>query len=141
MASALRVAANAPSYSRCARKLPGTRCTKVHANSSGSSGHDRTPSDIRAAHTSTEDETGTAAKEHEPTDFDALYRPVDVDGAKYQTIITKPRGSGRHPAVLLIGGLGCYSLDQLKSDEAYAQLLYGLTHKGYVTIRVEKNGE
>ena len=32
-------------------------------------------------------------------------------------------------------------MDHLKPDEAYAQLLYGLTRRGYVTMRVEKNGE
>ena len=74
-------------------------------------------------------------------DVDTLYRTVEIDGAEYQTIITKPKSAGRHPAVFLIGGLGCYSLAHLKPDEAYAQLLYGLTRRGYVTMRVEKNGE
>lgn len=77
----------------------------------------------------------------EITDFDTLYRPVSIDGAKYQTIITKPKAGGRHPAVLLIGGLGCYSLDHLKPGDAYARVLYGLTRKGFVTMRVDKNGE
>ena len=74
-------------------------------------------------------------------DFDVLYRPVVIDNARYQTITTKPKGAGRHPAVLLIAGLGCYSLDHLKPDDAYARLLYGLTRRGYVTMRVEKNGQ
>src|SRR5260370_42517192 len=47
-------------------------------------------------------------------DFDILYRTVDIDNAKYDTIITKPKAVGRYPAVLLIAGLGCYSLDRLK---------------------------
>lgn len=75
------------------------------------------------------------------TDFDVLYEAVAIDGSQYQTIITKPRSPGHHPAVLLIAGLGCYSLDHLKPGEAYAQVLYGLTRRGYVTMRVEKNGE
>jgi uncharacterized protein len=74
-------------------------------------------------------------------DFDVVYRFVTIDNAQYQTIITKPKAAGQHPAVLLIGGLGCYSLDHLKPDEAYARVLYGLTRRGYVTMRVEKNGE
>jgi pimeloyl-ACP methyl ester carboxylesterase len=102
----------------------------------------RVPPDKRAARTSDEKVTAAAAQGRESTtDFDTLYRPVFVDNAEYQTIITKPKTAGRHPAVLLIGGLGCYSLDHLKPDDAYAQLLYGLTRKGYVTMRVEKNGE
>jgi pimeloyl-ACP methyl ester carboxylesterase len=74
-------------------------------------------------------------------DFVTLYQTVSLDQIPYQTIITKPRAAGRYPAVLLIAGLGCYSLDHLKPDDAYAGLLYGLTRKGYVTMRVEKNGE
>ena len=75
------------------------------------------------------------------SDFDILYRPVVIDHSEYQTIITKPKTAGRHPAILLIAGLGCYSLDHLKPDDPYASLLYGLTRRGYVTMRVEKNGE
>ena len=106
------------------------------------SGNYRVPSGKRAARTSDENETASAAQGRESTaDFDTLYRPVVVDNAEYQTIITKPKSAGRHPAVLLIGGLGCYSLDHLKPDDAYAQILYGLTRKGFVTMRVEKNGE
>lgn len=74
-------------------------------------------------------------------DFDVVYEAVTIDGSQYQTIITKPRPAGRYPAVLLIAGLGCYSLDHLKPGDAYAHLLYGLTRRGYVTMRVEKNGE
>jgi uncharacterized protein len=76
-----------------------------------------------------------------PNDIDTLYRTVQVDGANYQAIITKPKDAVRHPAVFLIGGLGCYSLDNLKPGESYYELLYGLSRKGYVTMRVEKNGE
>jgi uncharacterized protein len=74
-------------------------------------------------------------------DFDILYRLVAVDHAEYQTIITKPKAAGHYPAVLLIGGLGCYSLDHLKPNDPYAHVLYGLTRRGFVTMRVEKNGE
>src|SRR5947207_4751674 len=80
------------------------------------------------------------AQESTP-DLDILYRSVTIEGASYRVIVTKPRTQGRFPAVLLIGGLGCYSLDNLNSDNPYYQLLYGLTRKGYVTARVEKNGE
>lgn len=105
-------------------------------------GNYRVPSDSGVARKSDKEETATATQGRESnTDFDTLYESVDIDKAKYQTIITKPKSPGRHPAVLLIGGLGCYSLDHLKPDDAYARLLYGFTRKGYVTMRVEKNGE
>ncbi len=74
-------------------------------------------------------------------DFDVLYNTVLVDGAKYRAIITKPKGSGPFPALLLIGGLGCYSLDNLEPDQPYRRILYTLTQKGYVTMRVDKSGE
>jgi pimeloyl-ACP methyl ester carboxylesterase len=37
--------------------------------------------------------------------------------------------------------LGCYSLARLDINDPYAQLIIGLTHRGYVTMRVDKNGE
>jgi uncharacterized protein len=70
-----------------------------------------------------------------------LHQPIQIDGANYQAIITKPETPGKHPAVFLIGGLGCYSLDDLKPDDPFFQLLSGLTQRGYVTMRVDKNGE
>lgn len=56
-------------------------------------------------------------------------------------MLTRPGSPGRHPAVFLIGGLGCYSLDNLNPDDPYALLLDGLTRRGFVTMRVDKNGE
>jgi uncharacterized protein len=73
---------------------------------------------------------------------DVLYRSVLVDGALYRAIITKPKSEGRHAAVFLISGLGCYSLDGAREDgDGYGRILYGLTRAGYVTMRVEKSGE
>jgi len=73
---------------------------------------------------------------------DVLYRSVPVEGALYRAIITKPKSDGRHPAVFLISGLGCYSLDGEREDgDGYGRILYGLTRAGYVTMRVEKSGE
>lgn len=74
-------------------------------------------------------------------DFDVLYNVVLVDGAKYRAIVTKPKGSGPFPALFLIAGLGCYSLDNLGPDNPYRPILYTLTQKGFVTMRVEKSGE
>lgn len=70
-----------------------------------------------------------------------LYHTIQIDGSNYQAIITRPSAPGHYPAVFLIGGLGCYSLDNLKPDDTFSLLLSGLTQRGYVTMRVEKNGE
>lgn len=73
---------------------------------------------------------------------EAVYRAVTVDGALRRVIVTRPPSPGPHAAILLVGGLGCYSLDGIAQDEApYGRLLYDLTRDGYVTMRVEKTGE
>lgn len=70
-----------------------------------------------------------------------LHRTLQIDNAPYDAILTRPATPGKHPAVFLIGGLGCYSLADLKPDDPFFQLLSGLTQRGYVTMRVDKNGE
>jgi pimeloyl-ACP methyl ester carboxylesterase len=80
-----------------------------------------------------------AADETSP-DFDVLYRSVEVDGARRRVIVTKPKAPGRSPAVLLIGGIGCYSTDNaFDPNDAYRRILYHLTRNGFVTMRVEKS--
>jgi pimeloyl-ACP methyl ester carboxylesterase len=73
-------------------------------------------------------------------DFDILYKTVITDGTRRRVIITKPRLSGVRPAILFITGIGCGSQDNLPAGNTLAQLLYGLTRKGFVTMRVEKSG-
>ena len=70
-----------------------------------------------------------------------LHQTIQIDGANYEATITRPETPGKHPTGFLIGGLGCYSLDKLKPDDPLSQLLSGLTQRGYVTMRVDKNGE
>lgn len=75
-------------------------------------------------------------------DADLIYTSVTVDDSRRRVIISKPKSSGRHPAVLLIGGLGCYSLDGVLNNPAgYGPILASLTKNSYVTMRVEKTGE
>jgi pimeloyl-ACP methyl ester carboxylesterase len=73
-------------------------------------------------------------------DFDILYRSVVADGTRRRVIITKPRTGGARPAVLFLTGIGCGSQDNLPPDSTLAELLYGLTRRGFVTMRVEKSG-
>jgi pimeloyl-ACP methyl ester carboxylesterase len=76
--------------------------------------------------------------------YDVEYGSIVVGASRRRVIVTKPRGGARHPAVLLIGGIGCYSLDGLlrpaELREPYAKILDGLTRAGHVTMRVEKSG-
>jgi pimeloyl-ACP methyl ester carboxylesterase len=73
-------------------------------------------------------------------DLDVLYRSVETAAGRRRVIVTKPKGQGRFPAVLMVGGIGCYSLDGLVPEGAYGRILYGLTLKGFATMRVEKTG-
>jgi len=85
--------------------------------------------------------TFTQMPMEQSSEFDISYETLIVNGARRRTIITRPRGTGKHPAVLMVGGIGCYSLDQpFGSKHPYLRILYSLTSKGFVTMRVEKSG-
>jgi pimeloyl-ACP methyl ester carboxylesterase len=73
-------------------------------------------------------------------DFNVLYRQVDTKNGRRRVIVTKPKKGGKLPAVLLVGGIGCYSLDNFPPSHAYRNILYGLTNQGFVTVRIEKTG-
>ncbi|HYM23791.1 MAG TPA: alpha/beta fold hydrolase [Vicinamibacterales bacterium] len=73
-------------------------------------------------------------------DADVLYGAVSVDGSLRRTIVTAPSAPGRHPAVLYVNGIGCYSQESIDRTSNDARLLYGLTRAGFVTMRVEKSG-
>jgi uncharacterized protein len=72
---------------------------------------------------------------------EVLYHSVTVRGLGRRTIVTRPHREGRLPAVLLVGGLGCYSLDGTDRTSGYGRILSAFEEKGFVTMRVEKTGE
>ncbi len=73
---------------------------------------------------------------------DVVYTSISADGVRRSVLITKPKSPGRHPAVLLIGGLGCYSLDGvLTAETGYGPILNAVAKNDFVTMRVEKIGE
>jgi pimeloyl-ACP methyl ester carboxylesterase len=74
-------------------------------------------------------------------DADILYRSVTVEGARRRVIVTRPKNAGRYPAVLIMGGLGCYSLDGGLTQEPYGPVIAVLAKQNFVTMRVEKTGE
>jgi len=73
-------------------------------------------------------------------DYQIIYDKVQFDKGFIRTIITKPKGINKAPAILFIPGFLCYSLDN-QGKHPYAQLVDKLTKKGYVVLRVEKLGE
>jgi len=73
-------------------------------------------------------------------DFDVWYTQVSAPGGRRRVIVTHPRDATRQPAILFVGGLGCYSIDAPWGPDGYRDLLYHFTRRGYATVRVEKSG-
>jgi dienelactone hydrolase len=63
------------------------------------------------------------------------------DGSRLRTIVSVPQRPGRMPAVMLLQGGGCGSIDvPLAADNALSGVLRRIAAQGYVTMRVEKSG-
>jgi len=73
-------------------------------------------------------------------DVDTFYEAIDAGGALRRTVVTAPRADGRHPAVLYLTGIGCFSQEDASLKSTESKLLYGLSRAGFVTMRVEKTG-
>jgi alpha-beta hydrolase superfamily lysophospholipase len=82
-----------------------------------------------------------APDEHDPRVVTA-YEAITMDDSLRRTLVTSPAGAhGRHPAVLIIGGIGCYSVDVAADPEdAYLRLAHDLSARGFVVMRLEKSG-
>ena len=72
--------------------------------------------------------------------MDTRYLSVEINGNRRRLIVTVPHAPGRHPALLYLTGIGCFSQESVGVQSNEAKLLYGLTEAGYVTMRVEKSG-
>jgi pimeloyl-ACP methyl ester carboxylesterase len=75
-------------------------------------------------------------------DYDIIYSSVLSGSNHLRTIITRPKGGSIYPAVLLVAGVGCYSIDNPSLTEILSVKMWvdSLTRNGFVTIRVEKTG-
>lgn len=73
---------------------------------------------------------------------DTAYDVITVDGTLRRTLVTMPKGAtGRLPAMLVMGGIGCYSVDAAANpQDAYMRLAHDVSAAGFVTMRVEKSG-
>ncbi len=74
---------------------------------------------------------------------DTFYESVNSRyGIKQRTIITRPKKSGRQPAILILDGLSCSSIELLAgSSDNWGQTLKDLVEKsGMVVMRIEKPG-
>lgn len=82
-----------------------------------------------------------AADESDPL-VDTRYDALAFEGTLRRTLVTVPHGSaGPHPAVLFVGGIGCYSVDVATNpQDPYLRLSHDLSRRGFVTLRLEKSG-
>lgn len=70
--------------------------------------------------------------------FDVLYDSVTADDHRYRVIVTKPRNATKAPALFLVQGLGCFSIDE--RENLYTRMVDAVTRAGFVTLRVDKPG-
>jgi uncharacterized protein len=68
------------------------------------------------------------------------YSAVSVNGSLRRTIISSPDDDARHPAVLYVTGIGCFTQESIGTETTEGKLLHGLARAGFVTMRVEKTG-
>jgi pimeloyl-ACP methyl ester carboxylesterase len=74
-------------------------------------------------------------------DIEMKYTAVKTTNGLQRLIVSKPVSKTKSPALIFIGGIGCYSLDNpLDTTLSETQLLNSLTRAGYVCVRAEKPG-
>ncbi|MBV9718490.1 MAG: alpha/beta fold hydrolase [Candidatus Eremiobacteraeota bacterium] len=71
-----------------------------------------------------------------------LYQSITVQGTLRRTLLDVPDNIiGKRPGVLLIGGIGCFSVDVASnSEDGYLRISRDLARAGFVTMRLEKSG-
>ena len=72
-----------------------------------------------------------------------LYGEVRSRGKRLRTIVTRPEAPGPHPAVLLLPGISCDSVDYWYGPGQAAplwQLVRGCARAGFVTMRLDRPG-
>lgn len=77
------------------------------------------------------------------SEYEILYGSVRVGSDIQRVIVTKPLTSSPSAAMLLVGGIGCYSLDFSGTGPkvvAYERIIEFVSRMGFVTMRVEKTG-
>jgi len=78
-------------------------------------------------------------EEHEG--LEVIYDDVDLGDARLRSIVLKPEGDGPFPAVLMIQGLNCMSIEALSSKDNFLwQVPDRIARAGFVVFRVEKSG-
>jgi uncharacterized protein len=75
------------------------------------------------------------------SDMVTEYGSIRTSLANLRSIVTLPKDSKKHPAVLFITGVSCYSVDfGLDTSRTELALLRGFTRNGFVTMRIDRPG-
>ena len=71
---------------------------------------------------------------------EVIYTSAPFRDGLLRVIINKPAGEEPMPALLLIPGYTCASIDHLRETHPYRRLIDAYVDAGYVTLRIEKSG-
>lgn len=74
-------------------------------------------------------------------DLDVLYDQVVSDGQRVRVIVTRPKKAGKFPVLMLIGGIGAYSLDSPFATMLYGKEIGPLAQRDIITVRIDKPGQ
>src|SRR5581483_9455840 len=71
-----------------------------------------------------------------------MYGSLSVDGSQRRTLLTLPENSsGKLPAMLIAGGIGCFSVDVASNpQDPYLRIAHDVAKSGFITMRIEKSG-
>jgi pimeloyl-ACP methyl ester carboxylesterase len=73
--------------------------------------------------------------------YDVIYGAVPSRGGRLRTIVTRPKGEGKRPALFLIQGIGLASVDNPVGPlSSYKTIIDDFTRHGFITLRVDKPG-
>jgi pimeloyl-ACP methyl ester carboxylesterase len=83
-----------------------------------------------------------AAPNEDNDSVETLYQSVSVDGSLRRVLLTAPKWLNHpRPAILILGGIGCYSIDVATDlQDAYRRLAVDLGRAGFAVVRLEKSG-
>jgi pimeloyl-ACP methyl ester carboxylesterase len=98
---------------------------------------------LRAGAAQTLPVTLTEAPRESAADLTISYESVRVDDTLRRTLIAAPRSTSRQrrPAMLLVGGIGCYSIDDANAAfDPYRTLAHDLARRGVIVMRIDKSG-
>jgi len=73
--------------------------------------------------------------------YEIVYDSVPTRAGRLRTILTRPKGQGKQPALFLIQGIGLFSIDNpIGPLSSYRTIVDHFARSGYVTLRVDKPG-